>query len=384
MSDFFIGKKEPDRGMDFLAAASLTPSGLEPPELLPAYHKDMVLLSIASDSSVVQSIQAAGFTAATSAGINEAVAKSALGLDGIASAVSPPVKKALEDFASLAHSGEIVSITPIVLTGRETLGASLGTSPNGVVLSLAESLIVTKEAAGLGLSSFGGTALVRVQSEEGARKLIAMGSPESGMTISRVPTRYLQVKPRRKAKALAVPPASPVAHWHLVRTETLRARAKPSYREPKSIRLAVLDTGIDDTHPQLSGRVKNYFSNYIGLPVISGPSDIVGHGTHVAGIIAALADPATGIRGMCEVELSVYKVFDDQVTYIEEYKRFIYQVNPLMYLRSLLELSKNDVQVINLSIGGTAPPSPAHRGKRWKYKQASCCVTYCAELFFCI
>ncbi len=61
-----------------------------------------------------------------------------------------------------------------------------------------------------------------------------------------------------------------------------------------AIRVAVIDTGVDFTHPDLAGRLlpgKNY--------VTEGGSaqDDNGHGTHVSGIIAAITNNAQGIAG---------------------------------------------------------------------------------------
>lgn len=59
--------------------------------------------------------------------------------------------------------------------------------------------------------------------------------------------------------------------------------------------LSILDTGIDDKHPDFEGRIVDKIE-YGAVPVVGEPDDTYGHGTHVAGIAAgAAADiPALG------------------------------------------------------------------------------------------
>jgi subtilisin family serine protease len=60
--------------------------------------------------------------------------------------------------------------------------------------------------------------------------------------------------------------------------------------------VAVLDTGVDAGHPDLSGAILPG-SNLVDLA--AGPVDDNGHGTAVAGIIAARTDNHLGIAGIC-------------------------------------------------------------------------------------
>jgi subtilisin family serine protease len=188
-------------------------------------------------------------------------------------------------------------------------------------------------------------------------------APENGATVAPVPRRYLQVRrPVQKRKkpaasvAAAVPPASG-ATWHLQKTRTDEARRVSGFVEPAQIKVAVLDTGIDQAHPLLKSRIAKYLNSYSNLSVVSGSSDIVGHGTHVAGTIAAMFDKVTGVSGMCSCKLYMMKIFDDEAEYFPQYGVYLYGVEPVMYLRALAECLDLGVQVINLSIGGPAAPS---------------------------
>jgi len=73
------------------------------------------------------------------------------------------------------------------------------------------------------------------------------------------------------------------------------------------INVAVLDTGIDMHHPDLAA---NYAGGYNVFDQSSNPMDDHGHGTHVAGTIAAL-DNDIGVVGVApEVRLWAVKVLD--------------------------------------------------------------------------
>ncbi len=78
----------------------------------------------------------------------------------------------------------------------------------------------------------------------------------------------------------------------------------------KGIRIAVLDTGLDLSHPDFAGRAIVSRSFVEGQPVQDGN----GHGTHCAGIAAGPAAPASqpryGVAG--EAELYVGKVLGDE------------------------------------------------------------------------
>ena len=113
--------------------------------------------------------------------------------------------------------------------------------------------------------------------------------------------------------------------------------------DASNVKAAVLDTGIDATHPDLTGRFAAY--NHDG----SSAEDIIGHGTHVAGIIAANPNNHIGVAGISTPELHIWKIFGDQPAPDGEY-----YVDELFYQRALNGARNAGVRVVNLSIGGGA------------------------------
>ncbi len=62
----------------------------------------------------------------------------------------------------------------------------------------------------------------------------------------------------------------------------------------ENVKIAIVDTGIDFGHPDL---VNKEVESWIANGIIEGVGDIIGHGTHVAGIAAAATGNSTGIAG---------------------------------------------------------------------------------------
>ena len=113
--------------------------------------------------------------------------------------------------------------------------------------------------------------------------------------------------------------------------------------DAKGVKVAVLDTGIDARHPDLKGAIASYDHG------TAKAEDVVGHGTHVAGIIAARANNNVGITGIADPELHIWKIFPDEPGPDGEY-----YVDGTMYLRALNAVRTAGMRVVNLSISGIA------------------------------
>jgi thermitase len=107
------------------------------------------------------------------------------------------------------------------------------------------------------------------------------------------------------------------------------------------VTVAVIDTGVDYTNPDLAGKViKGY--DFVNLD--NDPMDDFGHGTHVAGIIAAKANNNYGIVGVSwNSKILAIKALD-----------FTGSGNSYDISLAIIAAAKNSsVKVINMSLGGS-------------------------------
>src|SRR5436190_2752234 len=111
--------------------------------------------------------------------------------------------------------------------------------------------------------------------------------------------------------------------------------------EAGDVTVAICDTGVDAGHPDLAGAIASY--DHDG----AGAEDIVGHGTHVSGIVAARADDAAGVVGVAGCRVAMWKVFPDEPLQGNFY------VDGARFLRALNAIAASGAKVLNLSLGGT-------------------------------
>ena len=156
----------------------------------------------------------------------------------------------------------------------------------------------------------------------------------------------------------AADPAVGPLTWNLTRIGFPQVLADASLLGDRSgVRVGVFDTGVDENHPLFgNGLLRSYVHGQASTGAVSA-LDIVGHGTHVAGVIASLANPATGTHGLFGGGVHVWKIFDDNPDYVARAGIYWYLVDPVLY-RTALADCVDKVDVLNLSIGGTQPPDP--------------------------
>lgn len=132
--------------------------------------------------------------------------------------------------------------------------------------------------------------------------------------------------------------------WQL---SELRATHAWRYSTGASVTVAVVDSGVDASHPDLAGQVLP------GIDLVAGGgdgrTDPVGHGTTVAGLIAGRNDDRDGVMGLApHAKILPVRVLDADNRYDDA----------LIVAKGVRWAVDNGAKVINLSLGGSGN-SPA-------------------------
>jgi subtilisin family serine protease len=128
--------------------------------------------------------------------------------------------------------------------------------------------------------------------------------------------------------------------WYIPYTKSDKAWSLVNQK--REVKVAVLDTGVDYTHPDLKNKVLvNEGYNFAGNNY--NVMDYDGHGTHVSGIIAAEANNSIGLAGVTgnlDVKILPVKVLnsDGEGDTVSVVKGILYAVD-------------NGADIINLSLG---------------------------------
>ncbi len=199
-----------------------------------------------------------------------------------------------------------------------------------------------------------GSFAVRVQLQETTRFRLVARDPITGREVRSRPLtvpvadgrRLSLARPTRDlapAGRSAFLPNDPLApsQWYLA-----RVRAFDFFSDPlpalQPVKVAVIDTGLDLGHPEFAGRVAAARSFVDDTPL-----DRVGHGTFVAGIIAAATGNGQGIAGIAfPAQLVVAKVVGEGGV-----------VDPEVEARAIRWAVDQGARVINLSLGGLRDPT---------------------------
>ncbi len=125
--------------------------------------------------------------------------------------------------------------------------------------------------------------------------------------------------------------------------DALKLADAHKFTKGKNVRVAILDTGIDLNHVEFKGRIvasKDFSGSRNGV------SDVQGHGTHCAGIVAA-ADNGIGVIGVApEADLLIGKVLGDNGSGLST------------WIAAGVDWAvENKAKVISMSLGSSEPDS---------------------------
>ena len=156
--------------------------------------------------------------------------------------------------------------------------------------------------------------------------------------------RYVE---RLHARSLSVLPTDPLVprQWYLTQSRFYESWLTLPALE--SVAVAVIDSGVDASHPDLAGKILDARSFVGGSPRV----DTLGHGTFVSGLVAAAVDNGIGIAGLApSAELLVAKVVTRSRAIPIEAE-----------VRAIRWAVDRGAQVINMSLGGVRDPMNADR-----------------------
>ena len=146
----------------------------------------------------------------------------------------------------------------------------------------------------------------------------------------------------RASRRIAFTPNDPYAtrQWYLGRIHAFDAWPQLPTLQP--VRVAVLDSGVDSAHPELQNQIAD------GRSFVSSSweSDTNGHGTFVAGEIAAAVNNGQGIAGLgFSADLLIAKIVRSDGT-----------ISPDAEARAIHWAVERGARVINMSFGGVRDP----------------------------
>ncbi len=193
----------------------------------------------------------------------------------------------------------------LTLLPTASVSADDGSVPGEVVLRVEAGTTIASNAEASGTYALGLNALFR---QVGATSAESLGAGSNTYVLRTARNMPSAIAAHTLARHVAVAYAEPNAT-----RQSYRSTNDPILRQQWALRniqafeawdittggeivVAVLDTGVSASHPDLGGKV---LPGYDFHRNDSDASDENGHGTYTAGVIAANADNGTGIAGVC-------------------------------------------------------------------------------------
>jgi thermitase len=233
------------------------------------------------------------------------------------------LKKLATSTGSMAVADRIVVYVDRAVSDADMVGINQRAAARGAGVASP----VKKFASGVYYVDVSGSASVEIaaQAYRAADARVLAASPDTIGSVSEVPSDPLIT-----------------GQWAVDKIDAPRAWNR-SHGDSQWI--AILDSGINESHPDLAGKVGARW-NVVDSNTSAG--DTTGHGTHVAGIAAANTNNAQGIAGVgYNAGLMNVKITDDEG-----------DMSASSAADGIFWAVNNGANIINLSVGGTRSCHP--------------------------
>lgn len=139
-------------------------------------------------------------------------------------------------------------------------------------------------------------------------------------------------------------------NWHLSHIAVQAARHQGLYG--KGIRIGILDTGIDATHPEFANRSISFMEfDSRGFKISATPHDAGDHGTHVAGIAAGVT---CGVAPKADLSVAAVLTHQGQSGKLSGFfAQILAGANWLLQSNFGTPNDLDEVDILNASLGGT-------------------------------
>jgi len=121
-----------------------------------------------------------------------------------------------------------------------------------------------------------------------------------------------------------------------------------------TVLVAIVDTGIDYTHPDLAANYAPLGFDWVNMD--ADPRDDFGHGTHCAGIVAAVLNNSIGVAGLAQVRIMSEKVLDSG-----GYGYWDWVAN------GIIHATDSGADIISMSLGGYGDSELVHEAVKYAY-----------------
>lgn len=182
--------------------------------------------------------------------------------------------------------------------------ALLGFDPEADVMALSEQLAVLEGVQVAGPNYISWIPEEDLKAEPYAPTEVTRTNAD-GETMTLPVSELASMRTIKKGAAIPTYPVDTYYPWGFFATDSeiiwIEAKVSPE--------VCVIDTGADIAHPDLSGKVVNGYDFVNGDAIAN---DDNGHGTHVAGVIAAKANNKLGVTGISNGKVVAVKALTDQ------------------------------------------------------------------------